>query len=44
MKNLVKRFAKDANTYSTRFYRIINEVPFVLIVGIVIMVIIQPFG
>ncbi|MBL6851996.1 MAG: protoporphyrinogen oxidase HemJ [Alphaproteobacteria bacterium] len=40
----VKRFARDANTRSTRFYRIINEVPFLLIIGIVIMVIVQPFG
>jgi len=40
----VKRFAADANTRSTRFYRIINEVPFVLVIGIVILVIIQPFG
>src|SRR3569832_1707208 len=37
----VKRFAKDANTRSTRFYRIINEDPFLLIIGIVIMVVIM---
>ena len=42
--NLVRRFANDANTYSTRFWRIINEVPFVLVVFIVILVIVQPFG
>jgi putative membrane protein len=40
----VKRFARDANAYSTRFWRIINEVPFVLVIGIVILVIVQPFG
>ena len=38
-----KRFARDANTYSTRFWRILNEVPFVLIVGIVILVVVKPF-
>jgi putative membrane protein len=40
----VKRFARDANPYSTRFWRIINEVPFVLVIAIVILVIVQPFG
>lgn len=40
----VKAFARDANTRSTRFWRIINEVPFVLVIGIVILVITQPFG
>ena len=38
-----KRFARDANTYSTRFWRILNEVPFVLIIGIVILVVVKPF-
>jgi putative membrane protein len=39
----VRRFARDANTYSTRFWRIMNEVPFVLVIAIVILVIVQPF-
>jgi putative membrane protein len=39
----VKTFAKDANRRSTRFYRIINEVPFVLIIFIVILVVVKPF-
>ncbi|MEI9885581.1 MAG: protoporphyrinogen oxidase HemJ [Rhizomicrobium sp.] len=39
-----RTFARDANTRSARFYRIINEVPFILVIGIVILVIIQPFG
>ena len=38
-----KRFARDANTYSTRFWRILNEVPFVLIIAIVILVVVKPF-
>ena len=38
-----KRFARDANTYSTRFWRIMNEVPFILIIGIVILVVVKPF-
>jgi putative membrane protein len=39
----MKRFARDANTHSTRFWRIVNEVPFVLVIAIVILVIVQPF-
>jgi putative membrane protein len=36
-------FAADQNRHSERFYRIVNEVPAVLMVGIVIMVVIKPF-
>lgn len=39
----VRDFAHDRNTKSGRFYRIINEVPAVLMVGIVILVIVKPF-
>ena len=39
----VRRFAQDANTRSTRFYRIVNEVPFVLVIAIVILVVVKPF-
>jgi putative membrane protein len=39
----VKRFARDANTRPQRFYRFINEVPFVLITAIVILAIVKPF-
>ena len=39
----VKRFARDANPYSTRFWRIVNEVPFVLVILIVILVVVKPF-
>ena len=39
----VKRFGRDANTRSQRFYRIINEVPMLLVIGIVILVIVKPF-
>jgi putative membrane protein len=35
-------FAADRNRHGERFYRIINEVPAVLMVGIVIMVVIKP--
>jgi protoporphyrinogen IX oxidase len=39
----VKRFARDANTRSQRFYRIINEIPALLIVAIVILAVVKPF-
>ncbi|MAO54236.1 MAG: TIGR00701 family protein [Rhodospirillaceae bacterium] len=38
-----RAFAEDRNTHSGRFYRIMNEVPAVLMVVIVLMVIVQPF-
>ena len=39
----MKKFARDANDKSARFYRILNEVPAVLMALIVILVIVQPF-
>jgi protoporphyrinogen IX oxidase len=39
----VKDFAADRNRRSPKFYRIINEVPTVLMIGIVILVIVKPF-
>jgi putative membrane protein len=39
----VRDFANDRNTYSQKFYRIINEVPAVLIVLIVLLVVLKPF-
>ena len=39
----VRTFAKDRNTRSQRFYRIINEVPTLLMILIVILVVVKPF-
>ncbi|WP_315702261.1 MULTISPECIES: protoporphyrinogen oxidase HemJ [unclassified Bradyrhizobium] len=39
----VREFAADRNTHTQRFYRIINELPTVLMIGIVILVIVKPF-
>src|SRR3981189_1644141 len=39
----VKDFAADRNLRSQKFYRIINEVPTVLVIGIVILVVVRPF-
>jgi putative membrane protein len=40
---LWKAFAEDRNRRTGRFYRIINEVPAVIMIGIVVMVIVRPF-
>ena len=40
---LLKDFANDANQRPAKFYRMINEIPFVLAIVIVIMVIVKPF-
>ena len=37
-----RQFANDKNTKSTKFFRILNEVPAVLMIGIVILVVVRP--
>jgi len=39
----VKRFARDERARPTRFWRVMNEVPFLLVIGIVILVVVKPF-
>lgn len=39
----VRRFANDANVKSPTYFRVINEVPTVLLIGIVILVVVKPF-
>ena len=38
-----KDFARDSNKHSDKFYRAVNEVPTVLLIGIVILVVVKPF-
>jgi putative membrane protein len=38
-----KAFAEDRNRHSAVFYRVLNEVPAALIMGIVIMIVVKPF-
>lgn len=38
-----KDFERDANTRPARTYRIANEVPTLLLIGIVILVVVKPF-
>ena len=39
----VKDFAADRNRHQQKFYRLINEVPTLLMIGIVILVVVKPF-
>ena len=39
----VRDFAQDRNQHTHRFYRIINEVPTVLLIAIVILAVVKPF-
>ena len=39
----VKDFAADSNRHSQRFYRIINELPTILMIAIVILAVVKPF-
>lgn len=36
-------FARDTNRHSERFYRLVNEAPTLLMVGIVVLVVVKPF-
>ena len=41
---LWRKFKLDRNKHSHQFYRIINEIPVVLLALIVILVVVKPFG
>lgn len=38
-----KDFASDRNFRSQKFFRIVNEVPTILMIGIIILVVVKPF-
>jgi len=38
-----KALAEDRNRHSQKFFRIINEVPTLLMIGIVVLVVVKPF-
>lgn len=38
-----RAFAEDRNQRPQRFYRVMNEVPTLLMIGVVVMVIVRPF-
>ena len=38
----LRKFAEDNNSYSPKFYRIINEIPTVLLIAIIFIIIFKP--
>jgi putative membrane protein len=40
---LLQQFAADRNAHSERWYRLFNELPALLLIGIVILVVVKPF-
>ena len=38
----VKKFAEDTHSYSSKFYRIINEIPTILLILIIFIVVFKP--
>lgn len=43
LKTRLRAFAQQRNTKSARFYRMMNEVPTVLLLAIVLLVVLKPF-
>jgi putative membrane protein len=43
LARLVRDFARDANTKSSRWLRFFNEVPGLFLIAIVILVVVKPF-
>lgn len=40
---LLQQFAADRNSHSERWFRVFNEAPALLLIGIVILVVVKPF-
>jgi putative membrane protein len=43
LSKTVRLFAQDRNMRPARFYRLLNEVPTLLLIGIVILAVVKPF-
>jgi putative membrane protein len=43
LARLVRDFARDANTRSSKWLRIFNEVPLLFLIAIVLLVVVKPF-
>ncbi len=39
----MKAFAADRNSHSAKFYRLVNEIPTLLLIAIVILAVVKPF-
>ena len=42
LSQCLRKFADNNNSYSSKFYRIINEIPTVLLIGIILIVVFKP--
>ena len=40
---LLKAFARDDNQHPEKFYRLINEIPTVILIAVIILVYVRPF-
>ncbi|TDF35854.1 CopD family protein [Alteromonadaceae bacterium M269] len=40
---LVRDFAQDKNTHSSRFYRFLNEAPVLVLLAVIILAVVKPF-
>ena len=40
--NCLRKFAENRNFYSPRFYKIINEIPTILLMGIIFIIVFKP--
>lgn len=40
---LMKKFARDENTHSSKFYRFLNEAPVFVLLAIVVLAVVKPF-
>ena len=38
----LRKFTENSNSYSPKFYRIINEIPTVLLIGVILVVVFKP--
>jgi protoporphyrinogen IX oxidase len=38
----LKKFSENINSFSSKFYRLINEIPTVLLIGIILIVVFKP--
>ena len=38
----LRKFTQNTNSYSSKFYRIINEIPTILLIGIILVVVFKP--
>jgi putative membrane protein len=43
LAGFVRAFARDENRHDAKFYRVINEIPTLIMIAVVVLVVIRPF-